>query len=181
MLDIKYLSCYPEKVFQLPSGLTICKSWFKNTDGTRGVIDGPHKIFTEAESKCHINTGTFISDQNKLFKAGYQVNPENSLLHCKVEKDCFNDFISNTDEILEPSNEQMKQEQLCSSFLARNLKSFEEVENTGSEISYRCDKCQDCKICKEREQTEIMSIMEEVEQDVINKSVFVDIKWLVTT
>ena len=50
----------------------------------------------------------------------------------------------------------MKQEQLCSSLLARNLKSFEEVENTGSGISYRCDKCQDCKICKEQEQTEIM-------------------------
>ena len=50
MLGIKYLRYYPEKVFQLPSGLTIYRSCFKNTDGTRGVIGGPHKIFTEIES-----------------------------------------------------------------------------------------------------------------------------------
>ena len=90
-------------------------------------------------------------------------------MHCKVEKDCFNDFMSNTDEILESSNEKMKIEQLYSNLLARNLKVFEEVENAGTEISYKCNKCRDCKICKEHEQTEIMSIKEEVEQDVINK------------
>ena len=37
-------------------------------------------------------------------------------MHCKVEKvsmfHCFNDFMSNTDEILETNNEQMKVEQL---------------------------------------------------------------------
>ena len=36
------------------------------------------------------------------------------------------------------------------------------------------------KTCKEHEQTEIMSIKEEVEQDVINKSVSVDIKKKIT-
>ena len=110
----------------------------QNADGTRCVIGGTHKIFTEIESKYYINTRTFISDQHKSFKAGYHVNPDASLLHCKVEKDCCNDFLSNTHEILEPSNEQMKQEQLRSSLLARNLNFFEEAENAGSEISYRC-------------------------------------------
>ena len=42
--------------------------------------------------------------KTSYLKLGYQVNPEDSLLHCKVAKDCFNDFMSNTDEILEPSN-----------------------------------------------------------------------------
>ena len=137
MLGIKYLRYYPVKVFQLPYGLTIYRSWFKNADGTEEVIRGPPKIFTE--SKFHINTITFISDQYKLFKDGYQVNLDASLLHCKVEKDSFNDFMSNIDEILEPSNELMKVEQLHSSLLARNLKIFEEVENVGTEISNRCN------------------------------------------
>ena len=181
MLGIKYLRYYPEKLFQLPSGLTIYRAWFKNADGTRGFIGGPHKTFTEIDSKYQINTTTFISDQNKLFKAGYQVCPNPSLLHCKIEKDCLNDFMSNTNEILEPLNEEMKLEQLHNSVLARNLKIFEEVENAGSEISCRCNKCQDCKICKEHEQTEIMSIKEEVVKDVINKSVSVDIKKRITT
>ena len=34
-----------------------------------------------------MNTTTFLSDQYKLFKAGYQVNPDASLLHVKVKKD----------------------------------------------------------------------------------------------
>ena len=84
MLGIKYLRYYPEKVFQLPSGLTIYRSWFQNADGTRGVVGGPHKVFTEIESRYHMNTATFLSDQYKLFKAGYQVNPDASLLHVKV-------------------------------------------------------------------------------------------------
>ena len=48
---------------------------------------------------------------------------------------------------------------------------FENVENTGSEISYRCSKCRNCKVFKEHSTGEIMSVKEEVEQDVINKSV----------
>ena len=40
-----------------------------------------------------MNTATFLSDQYKLFKAGYQVNPDASLLHGKVEKDCFNNIM----------------------------------------------------------------------------------------
>ena len=42
MLGIKYLRYYPKKIFQLPSGLTIYESWFLNSDGSRGVIGGPH-------------------------------------------------------------------------------------------------------------------------------------------
>ena len=46
-LENKYLRYYPEKVFQLPSGITICRSWFKIADSTIGVVGGPHKVFTE--------------------------------------------------------------------------------------------------------------------------------------
>ena len=48
-LRIKYLRNYSKKVFQLPSGITIYKSWFKNADGTGGVAGGAHKVFTEIE------------------------------------------------------------------------------------------------------------------------------------
>ena len=36
MVGIKYNRYYPELIFQLPSGLTIYKSWFLNTDGIEG-------------------------------------------------------------------------------------------------------------------------------------------------
>ena len=84
MLGIKYLRYYPEKLFQLPSGLTIYRLWFKNANGTRGDVGGPHKVFTEIESRYHMNVTTFLSDQHKLFKAVYQVKRDASLLHVKV-------------------------------------------------------------------------------------------------
>ena len=61
-----------------------------------------------------------------------------------------------------------------SNMLVRNVKMFKEVENAGCEISYRCNNCRNCKACKEHSQADMMSVKEEVEQDVINKSVTVD-------
>ena len=95
MLEIKYLRYYPEKVFQLPPGLTIYRSLFKNVDGTRGVVGGLHKLFAEIESRYHMNTARFLSDQYKLFKAGYQASQDAFLLHLKVKKDCFNNIMIN--------------------------------------------------------------------------------------
>ena len=47
MLGVKYLRFHPKLVYQLPSGLGIYQSVFKNADGGRGVIGGPHHIFTK--------------------------------------------------------------------------------------------------------------------------------------
>ena len=142
MLGIKYLRYYPEKVFQLPSGL-------KNADGTRGVVGGPHKVFTEIEPKYHMNTATFLSDQYKLFKSGYQVNPDASLLHVKVKKDCFNNIMISEENENETNCVGKNVEPSQSNLLVRSFKIFEEVENKGSETPYRCNNCINCKACKE--------------------------------
>ena len=155
MLGIKYLRYYPEKVFQLPSGLTIYRSWFKNADGTRRVVGGPHKVFTEIESRYHLNTATFLSDQYKLFKAGYQVNPDASLLHVKVKKDCFNNTMISEGNENEMNCVSKGVEPSQSNMLVRNFKMFEEAENAGSEISYRCNNCRNCKACKEDSQADM--------------------------
>ena len=139
MLGIKYRRYYPEKVFQLPSGLTKYRSWFKNADGTKGVVSGPHKVFTEIESRYHMNTATFLSDQYKLFKSGYQVNPDASLLHAKVKKDYFNNIMISEENENEMNCVSKNVEPSQSNMLVRNFKIFEEVENAGSEISYRCN------------------------------------------
>ena len=49
MIGIKYPRYYPEKIFQSPSGLSTYKSWFKNSDGSKGVIGGLHEVFTRIE------------------------------------------------------------------------------------------------------------------------------------
>ena len=131
-------------MFQLPSGLAIYKSWFKNADGTRGVIGGPHRVFTEIESLNQVNVRSFLTDQYKLFRSGYQVNPDASMLHVKFKKDYLNNAVVNTYQF-----NNVDEAKITQSLLVRKQKMFEDVENTGSEITYRCSKCRNCKVCKE--------------------------------
>ena len=56
------------------------------------------------------------------------------------------------------------------------LKFFEELDKSGTNISYRCMDCRSCTECKKGGLIEEISIQEEVEQDLINKSVAVDIE-----
>ena len=54
------------------------------------------------------------------------------------------------------------------------LKTFEQVENSGTNISYRCVKCRNCNDCKKGALIEEISIREEYEQDLIDRSVTLD-------
>ena len=58
----------------------------------------------------------------------------------------------------------------------KRQRQFNELENAGSEIFYRCIDCRNCGKCKNGEQIELISVQEEVEQGIINKSVTVDVR-----
>ena len=149
MTRVKYLQ-YPEKVFQLPPGLAIYKSWFKNADGRSGVIGGPHTGFTEIESSNQVNVRSFLTDQYKLLKSGYQMNPDASMLHVKFKKDHLNDAVVNKYQFNNVDKAKSRQK-----LLVRKQKMFKDFESTGSEINYRCSKCRNCKVCKEHSTDEI--------------------------
>ena len=53
MIGIRHLRYYPEKIFKLPTGLTIYESKFENIDGTRGIVRGPHHVFTEIQKRFY--------------------------------------------------------------------------------------------------------------------------------
>ena len=53
MIGIKYLRYHPKEIFQTLSGLTIYESPFENAHGGRGVIGGPHWVFTRIEEKFY--------------------------------------------------------------------------------------------------------------------------------
>ena len=86
------------------------------------------------------------------------------MLPVKFKKDHLNDAVVN---IYQFNN--VNEAKTTKSLLVRKQKMIEDVENIGSEITYRCSKC------KEHSPDEIMSAKLEVEQDVINKSVKVDV------
>ena len=161
MIGSKYARYQPEPIFKMPSGLTIYRSSFKNVDGTRGVVGGPHPLITQMEERfmgtnqCQYS---YFSEQYQLFRKGYQVNPDVYMLNSKPRKefDIHNEFSAFTTN--------------------RKIKQFEEVEDAGSEISFRCADHRDCTKCKNGPQIETISIREEVEQNLINKSVKVDME-----
>ena len=163
MIGVKYLRYHPERVFQLPSGLTIYRSTFMNGDGGRGVIGGRHQTFTAIEQQFYLDSNhqkTFLCNQKKLYRMGYQVNLDLSLLGYKV-----------------PQLSLLEDEEHQASYVveSRAKGKFDEAENTGSEITFRCVKCRSCKECKNAEHTEARSIREEVEEVVIARSVTIDL------
>ena len=174
MIGTKYHRYLPVAVFSLPSGLTVYESPFVNASGGRGVIGGPHEVITEVDKlkkgNCQFSN-YFLSEQLQLYEMGYKVNPDSKLLGIKVNKDysCNALLESDIDEEDDISNSS------CYS-LVRKQKNFEAAENAASDISYRCIDCRDCSKCKNGERIESLSLREEVEQDLINKSVTIDMK-----
>lgn len=87
MIGIKYLRYHLKPVFQLPSGLIIYESVFESANGGSGMIGGPHNIFSSIEKQfrsSQIHQSTFLSNQLDLYRSGYQVNPDLSLLGYEV-------------------------------------------------------------------------------------------------
>ena len=188
MIGTKY---HPEKIFSLPSGLTIFKSPFTNFNRGQGVVGGPHEVFTRIDNFYYKNgiykANTFFIEQYNLFKMGYLVNPDAHLLNIKCPKDYQHDllsplvvsegYIKGHSKVGERSKSDICVTKVSSLVLAcRNLKKFEEVENAASEILYRCLSCRGCQKCRNGERIELISLKEEVEQNLIDNSVSVNIQ-----
>ena len=181
MIGSKYLRYHPEPIFTLPSGLTIYKSPFTNIDGSRGVIGGPHPVITQID-KFQNNKQTcqfaYLSEQYKLYKNGYQLNPDNHLLSSKQPLHFDIDIAD---------NQSIDREQVdiscesCHFLTSSQQKRFEAIENAASEILYRCINCRKCQKCRNGERIEYISMREEIEQDLINNSVTVDLDRGITT
>ena len=56
------------------------------------------------------------------------------------------------------------------------VKRFDEVENAGTEVSYRCNNCRNCQECKKSLRIDVVSIQEEIESEIIDQCVSVDIE-----
>ena len=180
MVGSKYLRYYPEKIFSLLSSLTIYRSPFLNAKGGRGVIGGPHAVFTEIDRSIGRSCKfSYLSEQYRLFKLGYQLNPDAYLLNMKYPKDFNHDVML---DIFHDSSCEIENNKQCSCFTSvRKQEYFEQVENAATEVLYSCVDCRSCQKCKNGEQIELLSIKEEVEQELINKSVKVDVKSGTTT
>ena len=133
MVGAKYMRYHPTQIFTLPSGLTIYKSPFTGFDGTRGVIGGPHKVFTEIHRQNNSHHTSYLTQQYKLYQMGYQVNPDNHLLGIKLNKQ-FDTHDDIKEDESSKCNSDMFQETGFTT--AKRQRQFNEGENAGSEILY---------------------------------------------
>ena len=167
MIGMKYIKYFPVQEFALPSGFAVCRSPFVNIDGSRGVLCGPHSVITSVckSFNCTRTYQAYLSEQMRQYRMGHQVNPDCALLKPKVKELDFNQCVCCSTVICSADSV---------AYSSRKMNEFEAVESAGSEITYRCVDCRECTKCKCSEKIELVSIKEEVEQDVIRKSVTVN-------
>ena len=65
MIGIEYLKYFLQEIYSTPCGLTIYEAKFQNSDGSRGVVAGPHP--------------SFLNDWEQVGRVvySYEVMPEN--------------------------------------------------------------------------------------------------------
>ena len=181
MLGSKYLKYHPKFVFEMPCGMRVYRSCFVSVDGTRGVIGGPHSVITELQKQLegsYLTLGSYLSQQLILYRSGIQLDPEAKLI--AGENLTVYDIETYECVVEEPEDSSVSTMSTCVNcggvFRAASVKKsklFEIAENAGSEVDYRCIKCRNCVDCKKSGEVQCISIQEEVEQDLVDKSVAV--------
>ena len=166
MIGSKYMRYFPKSKFICKSGLTIYESPFLSSDGSRGVVCGPHKSFNSIPKPVGWCKTSFYTNEYLQYKAQCQMN-ELMFLPPKG----LNEF-DIVDEDRHSTNNDLSD---SLSYSSRKLKQFERCESAGSEISFRCIDCRGCPRCRRDSRIEYVSIEEEIQQDLVEKSVRIDV------
>ena len=109
---IQYLKYYPEKIFELPNGLSIYKSQFVNSDGSRGVVAGPHRVFSQIHKNLgnnHIRTSAYFKEMTKIYNSAYQISLDTSIIGFPLDRNeiLFKDSVTLPNQSGSESNEKM--------------------------------------------------------------------------
>ena len=181
LVGSKYLKYFPELVYKLESGLSLLRSMFSSDDGSTGVIAGPHPDVDRQLQKLNDRAGNPV--YSAFFKSSVVIDwdllqrvyddapiPKGEYIN-EVACECFCDHL--TKQFNEPVREY---DAFPIKRGPRAIKLFDEIENTGTEITYRCPDCRQCADCKKGPRIDEITIEEEVEQFVIDNCVEVDIQ-----
>ena len=181
LLGSRYLRYFPKQVHEFENGLGIFRSVFLGVDGARGVLNGPHKGFSQSIGGTHHFSASAYYTQPAIDYL--RMKSLERLLPLVGEKISSNDYDVDVPiccKYADPVESTESEENRCVCMLAkrapRNLKQFENVEAAGTEITYRCVNCRNCKTCLKGPINEEMSLESEAEQSLIEDCVNVDIE-----
>ena len=161
IIGSQYLKFHPKVVFEMDSGLTLLESKILGSDGSTGVMGGPHPSFDVRISNpnpTHFGLGVYLTDATAVYRAKWMAGTDVSLLGNKALE---SQMVDEGDECF------------IAKRAPRNMKIHEQVESAGTEVTYRCVDCRGCSNCKTSGRIESISLNEEKEQALIEKSVTV--------
>ena len=76
MIGFQYLKYYPV-MFELSNGLSIYKLQFVGSDGSRGIVAGPHRIFSEIHKSLgnnYVSITAYVKEVTQIYKFGSLVS-----------------------------------------------------------------------------------------------------------
>ena len=184
LIGIRYRKYFPKFIFELKSGLGILESVFQSPCGARGVLGGPHKEFSKIEKKfkglgLQVNVSAYWSESAGLYREFNKLQNEMPLLGMKINPNMFD-----IDETPVRTGCELQNgfENVCTSKRSpKCVKQFDEIENAGTEINFRCVECRACLKCKNSTRLDALSVQEEIEQGIIERCVHVDVSQGITT
>ena len=172
ILGAKYVKYYPELVYKSSNleGLGIYKALIGTNASNCGIMTGPHYSWQEERSTNCLIPKPYLTSTAKSWRAQerwHQILEIDGPASGQIKEATVN----SKDEHQEPEIATVEYPMHSrKASIAHTSKEWSQVEDLGTEISYRCLNCRECKDCKAGEQSEIMSIKEEVEQFMIENS-----------
>ena len=157
-----------------------------SADGTTGIVYGPHRKFSEtedafrkSESDGHIaSTCSYLSSAVIEYRNTYQNTTSETALGNISD---LNDHLCGTEQMRALDSHSDGHEALLARKPPKCVKTFDEVETAGTEVTFRCIDCRGCEKCKKSKRVDAISHQEEVEQVIIDRNVTVDIVKCITT
>ena len=178
LLGSKYLRIHPREVWRCEeTGISVADSFFRSVDGTTGVINGPHPKFTEMEhqhwsrqghTSVSMDSFSYYTRSVIEYRAAYELSTNTVVLADQYDV-CDLCGVKQKRDLEYGHN----------SFIAKRppkcVKTFDEIDTAGTDVSFRCIDCRNCVNCKKSQRIDSVSMQEEVEQDLIERNVTVDI------
>ena len=186
LIGIKSTPLEPVRIHTLPSGLGIFRSVFKDVFGSDIVFGGPHAVFSEAYSRLGKNVNhiqillTEVANSYRRSPVTFiradldDHGPEDS-------KRKWNDAPSSLDPETGDDN-LLPDSTLCELSCFKSLVPLSKLKGLQDEVDipemgeFKCDSCAQCKTCKLSSRAKTKSLQETFEQEVIKKSVRVDLE-----
>ena len=85
LIEIKYSTYFPKEIYKFETGLRIYESIFRNTDGNRCTLGGPHKEFLNMENKSRgLHVSKYVYPLVNAYRDRFSLENEVPLLGAKI-------------------------------------------------------------------------------------------------